>query len=408
MGHPAIRWRVLIEGVRTRLDGQATVEGGRNTIDAGDSLEVPMMSRLVFCARLTILLAAPWIPSGAQTVRGIVREQASGTPLVGVLMTLSRDDSPGSAAVTSLTNERGTYFLRAPQPGRYRLGAKQIGVRRFESEAIDLVASQDVERDVELEALAYQLPAVTVHSVPLCVRRADQAGRIASLWDEVRTALTATQVSLRDRLVRARVVRYVHELDAQSLRVQAERMRRQTDGVVERPFVSLSGDALSRAGYWRVMSNDSITYYAPDADVLLSAAFARDHCFDVTEGRGPRAGLTGMSFEPSSDREVPEVRGTIWLDARTFELRLAEFRYSRLPVATSNRHIGGEVHFARLLSGAWIVQRWYIRIPRYADRPTTRSTGVPGQPPVVTYGLTALIEEGGTVTVDTTSARLPI
>lgn len=367
-----------------------------------------MKSRpLFFCACLTILAATPWLVGGAQGVRGIVKEQASGTPLAGVLMTLSLDDSSSAAVVTTLTNDHGAYFLRAPQPGRYRLGAKRIGVRRFVSEPMDLGIAQEVARDVELEALAYQLPTVTVQSNALCVRRADQAGRIASLWDEIRTALTATQVSQRDRLVRARIVRYVHELDAQTLRLQAERLRRQTDGVVERPFVSLPGDALSRGGYWRVLPNDSIIYYAPDADVLLSAAFTRDHCFGVADGRAERAGLTGLAFEPAAEREVPDVRGTIWLDTRTFELRLVEFRYSRLPMSTGNRNIGGEVQFARVRSGAWIVARWFIRVPRYADRPTTRSTGVPGQRPIVSYSLTALIEEGGTVTVDTTTARPP-
>ena len=357
-------------------------------------------------ACLTMLLATPLVATGAQNVRGIVRERASGSVLAGVLMTLSRDDSSG-AVVTALTNERGAYSLRAPRPGRYRLGAKRIGVRRFESDAFD-VATQDIERDVDVEALAYQLPAVTVRaSDRLCVRRTDQQERVAALWDEVRTALTATQVSLRDRLVRARVARYVNELDAQSLQVQGERMRRETSGIVERPFVSLPGEVLSRQGYWRVMPNDSITYHAPDADVLLSAPFARDHCFAAVEGRGTRAGLTGIAFEPASDRDVPDVRGTMWVDARTFELRLVEFRYSRLPVANSNRNIGGEVRFARLPTGAWIVDRWYIRMPRYSNRPIARTTGVPGQRPVVEYRLTGLIEEGGTVTVDTLPVRPP-
>jgi hypothetical protein len=95
-----------------------------------------------------------------------------------------------------------------------------------------------------------------------------------------------------------------------------------------------------------------------------------------------------MSFEPESEREVPEVRGTIWLDARTFELRLVEFRYSRLPSPSGNRNIGGEVHFTRLPSGAWIVERWFIRIPRYARSPTIRSSGVPGVAPEIQYRLT--------------------
>ncbi len=367
------------------------------------------MSPRVTCACLTILLATPFLPSGGQNVRGVVRERASGTALAGVLMTLARDDSTGAVVTAALTSDLGAYSLRAPQPGRYRLVAKRIGVRRFESEPFDLASSQDVDRNVEVEALAYQLPAVTVRAGDgLCVRRSEQGDRVASLWDEVRAALTATQLSLRDRLVRARVVRYVNELDAQTLRVQAERMRRQTDGVVERPFVSLSGDVLFRQGYWRVLPNDSITYFAPDAEVLQSASFARGHCFEVVEGRGPRAGLTGIAFEPVSERDVPDVRGTMWVDARTFELRLVEFRYTRLPMATNNRNIGGEVRFARLPSGAWIVDRWFIRMPRYADRPTTRSSGVPGQRPVVEYRLTGLLEEGGTVTVDTLSRRPPM
>jgi hypothetical protein len=358
-----------------------------------------MRSRVVTVC-VAVFVLTPLSSSAAQSVRGLVKEQVTGLPLAGVLMTLTGDSAGAPAVATVLTNDLGAYSIRAPQPGRYRLGAKRIGVRRFESEGLELAASQDIERDVELEALVYQLPTVVVHSDPLCVRRADQSGQIASLWDEASTALTATQVSLRDRMVRARVVRYTRDLDAQSLRVEAERARRQTDGVIERPFVSLSGDDLSRNGYWRMLPDDSIAYYAPDATVLLSTAFARDHCFSVANGRAERAGLTGMAFEPKSGRDVPDVRGTIWLDARTFELRLVEFRYSRLPIASSNRHIGGEVHFVKLPSGAWIVGRWFIRMPRYDRNPRMRSTGVPGQPPVVEHRLTGLIEEGGTVTVD--------
>jgi hypothetical protein len=161
---------------------------------------------------------------------------------------------------------------------------------------------------VELEALVYKLPTVTVHSVPLCVRRADQAGRVASLWEEASTAHEITRISVRDKLVRARVVNYTRDLHVQTLRVEAERLRRQTEGVVEQPFVSLPADVLSRQGYWRTLPNDSIVYYAPDATVLLSASFARDHCFSLAEGRDERSGLTGMAFEPRAGREVADVK----------------------------------------------------------------------------------------------------
>jgi hypothetical protein len=354
---------------------------------------------------LALLMMMPLMSSAAQNVRGVVNERTSGLPLPGVLITLTIDSAGATTAATALTNAIGGFSLRAPQPGRYRLAAKRIGVRRYESEAFELAAGQEVERNVELESLVYQLPTVTVRSDPLCVRRADQSARIASLWDEASTALEATRISVRDRLVRVRMIRYVRDVNPQTLRVEGERTRRQTDGVAEQPFVSLPADVLSRNGYWRTLPNDSIAYYAPDATVLLSAPFARDHCFSTAEGRGDRQGLTGMAFEPVSRRDVPDVRGTIWLDSRTFELRLVEFRYSRLPIANNNRYIGGEVHFAKVPSGAWIVDRWFIRMPRYDNTPRTRSTGVPGQPPIVEYRLLGLTEEGGTVTVDT--ARPP-
>lgn len=99
-----------------------------------------------------------------------------------------------------------------------------------------------------------------------------------------------------------------------------------------------------------------------------------------------------------SGRTTPDVEGTIWLDAKTFELRLVEFQFMQLPRATITRGIGGEVRFAHLPSSAWIVDRWFIRMPRYSARPLMRSSGIPGQPPTEIQQVINLIEVGGTVT----------
>ena len=77
--------------------------------------------------------------------------------------------------------------------------------------------------------------------------------------------------------------------------------------------------------------------------------------------------------------------GTIWLDARGFELRFIEFRYTRLPQMPYAERVGGEVHFARLASGAWIVDRWFIRMPQVIVTP---QSAVPRR---------QLFEEGGAV-----------
>jgi hypothetical protein len=189
---------------------------------------------------------------------------------------------------------------------------------------------------------------------------------VAALWDEVRTALTATQISERDQLFEATVLRFVADREPASMRVLLAR-HGQVEVLLSRPFVSLSGDSLSSAGYWRDVAGDSVEYHAPDADALSSNAFLRDHCFALASVPRNRAGMVGLAFEPVRQRRLPDIAGTIWLDAVSFELRLVEYRYTRLPPAPNAVRSGGEVHFSRLANGAWIVRRWFIRMPQFAE-----------------------------------------
>jgi hypothetical protein len=95
-----------------------------------------------------------------------------------------------------------------------------------------------------------------------------------------------------------------------------------------------------------------------------SNAFIRDHCFGLAGAPRNRPDLVGLSFEPARDRRTADITGTIWLDARSYELRHIEFRYTMLPRSLPNAdRVGGEVYYARLTSGAWIVSRWFIRMP---------------------------------------------
>lgn len=352
-------------------------------------------------AALLSLLSA--IVAQAQVVRGVVTERTSGLPLPGVLVTLELADSTTSQRalnLTSLTDERGEYAVRAARPGRYRVEAKRIGVRRFTSEPFALAEGQTHRVDVVVDGLLYSLPEVTVEAAPICAVRRNQEQRVAALWDEASTALTAARVSARDRPTRAQIVRHVLTIDIENTASLGE-SRTVLENAMERPFTSLSADSLSTIGYWHELPGDSIAYYGPDAEVLLSDAFRRDHCYSVMEGGRERRGLIGLSFQPVSERSLPDVRGTLWMDARTFELRFVEFEYSRLPYGDVPAKVGGEVHFARLPTGAWIVRRWYIRVPTY--RRTNRSNIAA---PILRAALDSLatlhrlVEEGGSLIMD--------
>ena len=310
--------------------------------------------------RYAVLAALVTAPLPAQVVRGRVTEVNLSTPVPGALVSLLRE--AGDAAVVSvLSSAAGDYAIRAPAPGRYRLAVKRIGVRRFVSEVFGLDASETRAMDVQLDAVALTLPEVAVSG--LCVMKPRDLRRVASLWDEARTALQATDISMRDSLVQSLIARHAGELDPPSLRVLFD-WRSDARVLVEQPFTSLSGDSLSAVGYWRQLPADSVEFLAPDASALASNAFIRDHCFGLADPPRNRPDLIGLSFVPARDRRIADITGTIWLDARRFELRFIEFRYTMLPTTMLyvNR-VGGEVHYARLTSGAWIVDRWFIRMP---------------------------------------------
>jgi carboxypeptidase family protein len=325
--------------------------------------------RTILPLAMVSLAFLPW-PGGAQVVRGVVKERASGAAIAGVVVSLERADSANSAltpqvALSVLTNEQGEYALRATSPGQYYVTAKRVGVRRFTSEPFALGSGETHRVDIDLDALLYSLPEVVVNVNALCAARRTSMQRLAALWDEARTALTATQISVRDSLYRTNVTRYVLMMDPTNLKVLSE-SRVHIEGVTAKPFASISSDSLSKVGFWRELRGDSVEFFGPDAEVLLSDAFRQEHCFSVVEGNRDRRGLVGLTFEPVMNRELPDIRGTLWMDGRTFELRFIEFAYTRLPVVDVSRVVGGEVHFALAPSGAWIVSQWRVRIPQFA------------------------------------------
>lgn len=342
----------------------------------------------------------------AQVVRGTVRERASSAGLIGTVVELRRRDPTGveHRVASALTAIGGVYVLRAPAAGRFVLAVKRIGYRRHVSEPFDLGSGETVVREVLVDLVPFMLSEVVVTGAQFCASDPRESDRVAALWDEARTALLATQISLRDRLFRARVTHYVRELDPKSLRVLSE-TRSHATGIVSRPFASIAADSLSARGYWIPRQDGGVTYYGPDAEVLLSDAFLEDHCFSEARPGRDRRGLVGLSFTPVAGRTVPDVVGTLWLDEKEFELRFVEFTYSQVRPGADSASVGGELHFARLPSGAWLVRRWFLRLPVFARLSSPVATEETTSPWVLVRPVTLRYrEEGGDVAAE---ARRP-
>src|SRR6185503_11561060 len=172
-------------------------------------------------------------------------------------------------------------------------------------------------------------------------------------------------------------------------------------GDVTRAFRSIPAAELSANGYV-VSEHGFYTYYAPDAEVLLSDEFAARHCFRVVTRVADGDTLVGLAFEPTRGSRGTDIEGARWMDARTSELRHVSYVYRGLVQTRDRPEFGGVVHFLRLEGGGWIVDDWVLRMPFIAvdaeNPPVMRRRQATGR-------LAGVQEVGGTVRPDRAGVR---
>lgn len=310
---------------------------------------------------LAFLVTAAGVHSlAAQSVRGQLVDKTNGTAISGAFVVLL--DQRGQEVTRVLTGDAGTFLLRAPGPGTYRLQSKRIGFHVAASPAFTLADGQVLAYRLEVEAIPVELPPVVVAGRPQCGTRGKAGTVVAQLWEDAREALAAVKWTQGQRWYRYALDLYDRDLDAQGRRVRRERAWSRT-GAWETPFRSLPAESLAVVGYVVGDDRSGHTFYGPDPNVLLSDTFLRAHCFSARQGTGSDSGLVGLAFEPAPGRRLADIRGVLWVNRRTAELRDLEFRYVHLPASLAQGASGGNEDFMRLQNGAWLVLRWVIRMP---------------------------------------------
>ncbi len=310
-------------------------------------------------AALTMLLGVA-APLNAQAVSGQLLVRGGGVPVGGAFLTLINEGGVEVARV--LTGEGGTFLLRAPAAGTYRLRSKRIGFRLWESAPISLADSQTVHFRLEIDAVPVRLPPVIVAGRPQCGTRGEAGTTVAQLWEEAREPLAAVQWALAQRVHWYTLERFARERAVLTQPVLAESTSTWS-GYFVRPFGSIPAEDLAQRGYVVAASGDSVDYFGPDAEVLLGDVFVNTHCFSAREGGPDRPGLIGLAFEPVPGRSLPDVEGVLWIAENSLELRFLEFAYTglRVPPTLPKGALGGYVEFLRLPSGPWVVNHWWIR-----------------------------------------------
>jgi hypothetical protein len=133
-------------------------------------------------------------------------------------------------------------------------------------------------------------------------------------------------------------------------------------------------DSLALNGYL-VFADSTVSYWAPDLEVMLSRSFANSHCFR-THPSAKSDALVGVDFAPAPGIKHADIEGTFWLDLASRELRSLEFTYANLAFTKADTLAGGRVRFMRLPTGDWIIPDWVIRAPAGYYRGGTSGLGL--------------------------------
>ena len=295
----------------------------------------------------------------AQGVTGRVLDQATAQPVGRGFVVLL--NAQGDEVERVLTPADGRFTLRARTPGAYRLRSERIAYEAFTSDPITLEAGQVAAIDLPVRALGVDLAAIQVTGRTTCRAQPELTPAATAVWGEALKALSGAAWTVGQPGYRYRVTRFKRELDSRRRDVG----RQVVDTHIGRwqpPFVSRPAAELALNGY--VLSDkDSVQYFSPDATVIQDSAFIATHCFALVRGDAGDERRIGLSFEPVPERRMADVKGVLWLDVRTGELRTLEFTYTRVPEPSVPGQASGSLEFLRLPTGAWIVRRWVIRMP---------------------------------------------
>lgn len=302
------------------------------------------------------LLAAPL---SAQQVELQLREEGSRTPVIGAIVRLLPEAADEPVHAQALSNAGGRVSLAAPGPGRYRIRVDRIGWVGLITPPFGLAAEQVLASEIILPDTRMELPTISVQARSVCGPQFEGDLRTAQIWEEIGKALTANVITT--------------EAGTLPLRLREFRRELHTNGTVTgewstgasivhgKVYQTLPPEFLAQEGFVLEDTREATTIYAvPDAELLISPEFTLTHCFLTVTGED---GLVGLYFEPVPRRPVSDIKGTIWLDPATSELKYLEYTYTGLPPLPSRVELGGRVDFTRLPTGEWIVSHWYVRTP---------------------------------------------
>lgn len=330
-------------------------------------------------------------PLKAQTIQGHVLEAETGKPIRAALIVL--EDSTGAGRLGTLTDSTGAFSIGAWAPGRYSIRAEFIGRETTRSGPLVLGAGTVVDLRLEAGVSAVMLKPLVVGKDRTCRIRPEAWQVTMQLWVEARKAL---EMSLYARAMRPYTVRlFSRALDPVRFTVRFAR-ERDTTAAAFRPFAAAPEEVLHAGGYI-TQAAEGMTFNGLDEAVLLSDGFLDHHCLQLVKPDRKHPGQVGIAFVPVPSK-VPEVKGVLWLEARSSRLRSYDFNYTHILYSIPRDAQGGHGDFDALPNGLVALRSWYLRMP--VTRPSGMEPEMLYADPVQSGRSVRLVIESGGELVD--------
>ena len=277
-------------------------------------------------------------------------------------------------SIRVVSNDAGHFQLRAPAAGSFSIRVLRIGYAPWLTD-VGLATGQVLDRSLLLTDARIALPEIRVEGTQLCGALAEQDSVGSMLWAQAGTALALTNDGIRSRQYRFGTVLEDRLVDSSGMISRALPNTSIASLSTAWPVQSLPQDSLARYGF--ILNREDLvegpTWFGPDADFLLSESFLAGHCFrTVPPGDGLPKEWIGLAFEPASRSHLADVRGTLWIDRASAQLRRIDYGYTQLPSWAHGRVATGALTFAPLHDGGWVVQRWFMRVPVPTVNTSTR------------------------------------
>lgn len=315
----------------------------------------PTLTRtlLLACASAACLLAPA--RADAQRLRGQILRPDSITPAARVLLEWQTADASGRLA----SDDSGRFTINLALPGTLRMRILRPGFRPESLPPLPLAVAEERALRHVLRAQAVTIAAMRVEEHRICGSRGE--GVAWQLWEQARTVLLSTQLSEDDSSLRVESVEYKADVFDGTEEIRQESVRRVG---LARPHPQSHYDSLFRFGFIR-RGRDTTTYLAPTLPVIADGRFAERYCFRRVADETGRPDWVGVEFQPlrAPGPGIADVVGVFWLDRATLTLREVTYEYVNAPPHHRIAGLGGELRFAALPSGHWILAHWEIRMP---------------------------------------------